>query len=87
MKKVDIYLLENIKNGYRADPWKIVPDWYKLRNNYLKDGSNSIINGTADASATCKSMENKINAAMNDAWSSFEAKLKQVQQEFNAANG
>lgn len=87
VKKVDIYLLENIKNGYRADPWKIVPDWYKLRNNYLKDGSNSIINGTADASATCKSMENKINAAMNDAWSSFEAKLKQVQQEFNAANG
>ncbi len=87
VKEVDIYLIENIKNGYRADPWKIVPDWYKLRDNYLKDGSNNVINGTADASATCKSMENKVNAAMSDAWASFESKLAQVQQEFNSKNG
>ena len=48
---------------------------------------NNIINGTADASATCKSMENKVNAAMSDAWASFESKLAQVQQEFNSKNG
>lgn len=87
VKDVDIYLIENIKNGYRADPWKIVPDWYKIRDAYLKDGSEKVIKGTADAASTCKSMETKANAAMKDAWASFESKLAQVQQEIKKANG
>lgn len=86
VKDVDVYLVENIKNGYRADPWKIVPDWYKIQAAYLKDGSQKVINGTADAASTCKSMETKANAAMSDAWASFESKLAQVQQETKTAN-
>lgn len=72
------YFYENIGKAYRADLWKIVPDFKSIRSQYITSASTKVTDGLAVASAVFPEAEQKVNAAMQEVWNKFEAKIKSL---------
>jgi hypothetical protein len=82
--EVEQYLFENIKNSSRVDLWKTVPSFNEIDNEQISEPTNRIGDGLYTASDILPGVEKNANTAMKKAWSDFDSKLKQVQQEFDA---
>lgn len=76
---VDIYFYENIGNGFRQDPVKIVPGWNEIMKTLTStvDGKDE-----ADIDSWIASFEKKANETAAEKWADFDKKLKTVQASF-----
>lgn len=74
--ETDKYLLANINNCYRIDPYKIVPEWKTLQNTLIHPALNQITDGLdADGSGFAE-VQKKMNEGLKEAWSELEKVLK-----------
>lgn len=80
----DVYFFENIQNSRRMDTAKIVPSWNDIFENYITTYVNTATDGTESmVEPTLKEMESKANPAITKAWQDFDAKVAEVQAEFD----
>lgn len=83
----DKFLVANIANSMRYDMFKIVPSWTEVTGNYITETVNQATDGTESmVEPTLLEAQGKANTAMDKAWADFEAKLAEVQQEFDSAH-
>lgn len=82
--EVEQYQFDNIGNSSRTDLWKSVPNFNEIDLEYIEEPTNQIVGGLYSATDVLPSVERNVNAAIAEAWSDFESKLEQVQQEFDA---
>jgi len=82
--EVEQYMFDNIGNSSRADLWKFVPNFREIDSEYIEETTNRIGDGLYAAADVMPGVERNANAALKKAWSDFDSKLKQVQQEFDA---
>ena len=82
--EVEQYLFDNIGNSSRVDLWKFVPNFNEIDLEYIEETTNRIGDGLYAAADVMPGVERNANAAMKKAWSDFDSKLEQVQQEFDA---
>ncbi len=84
---LDMFLLKNIENSKRMDTAKIVPSWKDILANYVTESVNTATDGTeAMVEATLNEMASKANPALSKAWADFEAKVAEVQKDFDSAH-
>ena len=84
---LDLFLLENMQNSQRMDTAKIVPSWRDIVSNYITDTGNTATDGTESmVEATLSEMASKANPALTQAWADFEAKVTEVQKEFDSTH-
>lgn len=77
-------MFDNIGNSSRADLWKFVPNFREIDSEHIEEPTNRIGDGLYSAADILPGVERNANAALKKAWSDFDSKLKQVQQEFDA---
>jgi len=80
------YMFDNVDKGFRADYYKIVPDWDKVMNDIINPECENVRQGKADAAAVAPELEQKANDALAKARQAFDAQLAKVQQNFNSTN-
>ena len=82
----DVYFFENIKNGYRGDPWKYAPGVEEVIGTVISPIALEVIGGGLGNSALSAELERKANAAMDKAIAEYNAKVNKAYAEFNAAH-
>lgn len=84
--EVDTYFMENVKNAFRGDPFKYVPEYNEIHYNYLAKMINELSVGGTDPSSQLTTLQATVNSQMKTAWANFEADMVKVQQEFDATH-
>lgn len=74
--EVDKYLLANIDNCYRIDPYKIVPEWKTLQNTVLGPALNAVTDGLDSSGSGFAEARAKMNTGLKKAWSELDKALK-----------
>ena len=74
-------IVEDPDKIFIADTNKLVPNFWNDVNDYLDQTKEQIANG-GDAHALAQDLQNKVNAAAIDTWSTFESKLKTHLEDF-----
>lgn len=80
------YMFKNMDKAFRADYYKVVPDWSKVMDEIVNPKAEDIRAGKLEASAVAAELEEKANAALTDAKTKFEQQLSEVQKKFDETN-
>ena len=80
--EVDRYFMDNIKNSFRGDPFKYVPEYNEIHYSYLKSMIATLSTGGTDPTSQLTSAQPTVNKLIADAWKNFENEVKKVQAEF-----
>lgn len=70
------YMYDNKDKGFRADLYKIVPDYSRVIDEVVRPQIDDVKAGKAEASAIAAELEKKANDALAEARSNFESTLK-----------
>lgn len=79
------YLYNHMDKAFRADFYKIVPDWQKVMDEVIVPKSEEIRQGKVDASAVAAELESKANSMLDAARATFDKQLADVQAKFTPA--
>ena len=78
------YMYDNIKNSFRSDLSKIIPNYDQVNNEYLSPRGNEVRDGIADAASVAAELQDVASKAQQAYWKEFEDILKKVQEEFDS---
>jgi ABC-type glycerol-3-phosphate transport system substrate-binding protein len=73
------YMYDNKGKAFRADYYKVTPDYNKVIDEIVRPQSDQVREGKVEASAITAELEKKANAALDEARAKFDAQLKDVQ--------
>lgn len=76
------YMYNNMDKAFRADFYKVVPDWDKVMNEVITPKAEEVRQGKVEAAAVAAELEQKANAMLSEAKASFEKQLADVQAKF-----
>jgi len=80
------FMYDNMKSSFRADLSKIVPGWSQVNDEYLSPRGNEVRDSVADAASVAAELDNISTKAIMTYWEDFEAKVAEVQKQFNASH-
>lgn len=78
------YMYDNIKNSFRSDLSKIIPNYDQVNNEYFSPRGNEVRDGVADAASVAAELQDVASKAQQAYWNEFNEILKKVQEEFDS---
>jgi multiple sugar transport system substrate-binding protein len=79
------YMYNHMDKSVKGDYSKVLPDYWKVVNDNIWSAKERISKGE-DPAAVAKEVEKKINEEFTKTYQDFSAKMKTIQQEFDAAH-
>lgn len=73
------YMYAHMDKAFRADYYKIVPDWNKIMDEIIGPKCDDAAANKVDPAAIAPELEQKANEALKQAWDNFDKQLKDVQ--------
>ena len=71
-------MYENMNSSFRADYYKVVPDFSKVQNEVINPQADKVRNGEVDAPSIAAELEKKANETLMQSKEAFEKELKEL---------